>query len=166
MGTYEWTTIIISGIALIVSIVSIIWTGILSTRQNDIYEEQTKIAMGQFEMTIREQLSKTTNRVSDVSREMAFLFSKEDKSEEDKRKLEGLELVFNSAVEANLNVYEEACSKYLDGKIDKERFKKNFFPEIRQLVEKEDLKKEYFDGVTSKYKCILKVYKEWYDLEK
>ncbi len=37
--------------------------------------------------------------------------------------------------------------------------------EIRNLVHDEEFKK-YFDGVTSTYKAILKVYREWEDLEK
>ena len=72
---------------------------------------------------------------------------------------------FESARELNLNAYEEACAKYLDGKVDKKRFKKNYHVEIRNLVEN-DNNKDKFDGVTSKYKCILEVYEEWNNLEK
>ena len=75
-----------------------------------------------------------------------------------------LSQAFNSAIESNLNAYEEACAKYLDNKVDKERFKRNYSVEIRQLVENTNYKK-YFDATTSPYKCILKVYNEWNNLE-
>ena len=70
----------------------------------------------------------------------------------------------NTANERNLNAYEEACAKYLDNKVDKERFRKNYHIEIRQLVEDTN-NKDKFDATTSPYKAILKVYKEWNDLE-
>ena len=73
--------------------------------------------------------------------------------------------MFDAAQEDLRNAYEEACSRYLDEKVDKERFKRMYYSEIQNLVEnKEQI--EHFDTVKSRYKCILKVYKEWFDLEK
>ena len=73
--------------------------------------------------------------------------------------------MFDAAQEDLRNAYEEACSRYLDEKVDKERFKRMYYSEIQSLVENKD-QIEYFDTVKSRYKCILKVYKEWFDLEK
>ncbi len=83
----------------------------------------------------------------------------------DKKTLEMYNVNFVAAIQAMLNMYDDACTKYLDGKIDKERFKRNFFIEIRNLIERSTLK-EHFDPTTSRYKAILKVYDEWENLEK
>jgi len=62
-------------------------------------------------------------------------------------------------------MYEDGCAKYLDEKIDKDRFKKTYQVEIRNLLEANDLK-AYFDPHSSRYKAIIKVYSAWENLEK
>lgn len=63
-----------------------------------------------------------------------------------------------------LNSYEDACTKYLDKKLNPERFEKNYHIEIRNILENSSLA-EYFNPTTSRYKAILKVYKKWEDKE-
>ena len=86
-------------------------------------------------------------------------------TEDAKSKNSLLTKALNSAIEINLNAYEEACAKYIDNKVDKERFKKNYMVSIRQEVEN-PTNKERFNATTSPYKAILKVYAEWFNLEK
>lgn len=69
------------------------------------------------------------------------------------------------SIEIMLNVYDEACAKYLDSKVDKERFKRSYHKSIRNLIESEDFDK-YFNTPCSSYKCILRVYDKWFNLEK
>lgn len=64
-----------------------------------------------------------------------------------------------------LNSIDNMCTQYLDGKVDKERFKKIFFEYIRQVMENPNMKK-FLDTATTKHRAIIKVYKKWYDLEK
>ena len=111
------------------------------------------ISQGQIQLEIHQMISQTKRDVLDIA-----------------LKIQGnqtgiVQQAFETAREMNLNAYEEACSKYLDGKVDKERFKKNYHVEIRQLVENAN-NKDKFNAVTSKYKCILAVYAEWNNLEK
>lgn len=73
--------------------------------------------------------------------------------------------MIQNAKEGLLNAYENGCFKYIDNKIDKERFKKIYLIEIRNIVEDKSFK-DKFDSNTSRYKAILKVYKEWNDLGK
>ena len=44
--------------------------------------------------------------------------------------------LLDSALEDWLNAYDDACAKYIDGKIDRERFKKLYFEEIKNCVER------------------------------
>ena len=46
--------------------------------------------------------------------------------------------ILSSVFEDYLNAYDEACAKYIDNKIDKVRFKKMYFDEIKNLVENEN----------------------------
>ncbi len=78
--------------------------------------------------------------------------------------METLEKALRSAVEDNLNAYEDACGKYLDGKIDKTRFKKTYNSEIQNLYtgEKSMIADLMLPDATSNFQAIWKVYKEWY----
>ncbi len=148
MSPYEIVAIVFSSIGLLISIISIV-------RANSAH----KIAQGQIELNIHQLLNQTKKDVMDVTIVIA------EKCSNDDQNMKGvLTQALNTANERNLNAYEEACAKYLDNKVDKERFKKNYHIEIRQLVE-DDNNKNKFDATTSPYKAILKVYKEWNDLE-
>lgn len=148
MTVYEIIAVIVSVIGLVASIYSII-------RANNAH----KIAQGQIELNIHQLLNQTKKDEMEISMMIAQKCSNNDET------VKLLKNALKSAMERTVNAYEEACAKYLDGKVDKERFKKNYHIEIRQLVEDNNYKK-YFDSTTSSYKAILKVYKEWNDLEK
>ena len=73
---------------------------------------------------------------------------------------EVLKSIYNMLTEEVLNAYDEACAKYNDKKVDKERFKKMYLHEIRQLVESPEFKAKY-DSISSRYDATKKVYNEW-----
>ena len=77
---------------------------------------------------------------------------------------EVLQSQYDVLTEEVLNAYDEACAKYNDGKVDKARFKKMYFHEIRQLVEDDNFKDKY-SGIQSRYNATKKVYDEWNNLE-
>lgn len=112
MTCYEMTAIIVSVISALISIVSIIFSHRASKKANGIAAEQKMISQGQIELEIHQMISQTKRDVLDIA-----------------LKIQGnqtgiVQQAFETAREMNLNAYEEACSKYLDGKVDKERFKK------------------------------------------
>ncbi|MCL2575808.1 MAG: hypothetical protein FWE33_05180 [Defluviitaleaceae bacterium] len=65
-----------------------------------------------------------------------------------------------TALERHLNAYDEACQKYIEGKIDKISFRDMYRSEIRNLAENEVTSKLILSE-TSNYQSIKKVYKEW-----
>lgn len=158
MTPFEVASLIFAFAAIIVSIIAYRKADSATTKAND-------IASGNFELYIGERITSTKEKVSDVSLQMATLISKQKRTSDDEKVLAIFEKVFNAAVENNINAYEDACAKYLDKKVDQTRFEKLYKAEIRQLVESDNLR-EYFDGVTSKYKAVLKVYNQWENLEK
>ncbi len=108
---------------------------------------------GQVEMQIREMISSAKWRYSDLG----IQFAKDNQNTI-------LEKSIIAALEDVLNAYDEACAKYLDNKVDKERFKKLYINEIRNLVE-DEATKQYYGMPQSKFKATLKVYNKWNNFE-
>ena len=88
--------------------------------------------MAQVEMQIRELILSARSRYEDK------VVQFKDEEDDELRKA-----MIDSALEGVLNAYDEACAKYLDGKVDKERFKKLYHDEIRQLVDNVATKEKY-----------------------
>lgn len=143
MSIYEKITIFLSLLSLFISVISLTLSRINMTRVEKIY-------YGQTELAIRETITSAKNRVANTIQDTT-LNSYRDQ-------------LVKFAIEEFINSYEEACSKYIDEKVDKKRFKKIYFDEIKNLVESEDLKKYFQFG--SKYDSIKNVYNEWFNLEK
>lgn len=139
-------------ITLILGIASTITacgTIVLSFRYN-------KLVQGQVEMQIRERITNARIRYEDlVINHNKAIVNKDDL----------ITKVYESTKEEFLNAYDEACQKYLDKKVDKERFKKCYFIEIQSIVKNEDFKQKY-DTQSTQYKATVKVYDEWFNLEK
>ena len=155
--------------SLIVAIIALIKSNLFSKNSLNKSEIQNLIAMGNLEVTISERISNSRDKVGDITMIISPLASKkklETITKDEELTLEAQIKVLDSAVENNLNAYEDACSKYLDNKIDTERFKKTYHTEVRQLVENQNLNSVYFNPLTSKFKAIMKVYDEWNNLEK
>ena len=164
----ELAAIIIAGISLLVSIISIVYAIVAETKARTLAEINTKLANGSLELEIRVATDNANARVNEIDMKMHPLKAKKKHgsiSPEEDEELTSLHKNMRAAIQGMLNIYDEACAKYLDGKVDKERFKRNYIFEIRNLLQSEGLK-QYFDPVTSTYKAIMKVYNEWEDLEK
>lgn len=128
---------LISIIAVIISIISL--------------NQSNKSAHGQIEIDIRNMITSARNRYEDL-----ILNNRDDSI---------YRLIVKSSLENLINVYDEACAKYLDSKVDKVRFKKLYYTEIKKLVENKDTK-PYYDTIDSKFQTTIKVYEEWNNLEK
>ena len=145
MSVYEIIAIVISVFGIVLSVISLIKSN-----------KADKISQGQIELNIHQLISGTKKDVLDLT-----LMITEKLSPNQNEMKDILNQALESALEQNFNAYEEACAKYLDKKVDKERFKKNYIVEIRRLVEQNPDKY----NTTSPYKATLKVYEEWNNLE-
>jgi len=153
MSNYEILTSIIAGVSATIAVIAIIISKKATKKANEIAETQSKTSQGQIELQINQMISQTQRDVVDSSLRL------------NPDKPEFKELAFNVAVELNLNAYDEACSKYIDNKIDKERFKRNYYTSIGKLIENPNTKAK-IEPMDSPYRCIKQVYEEWYNLEK
>ena len=134
-----------------------------TNKANKISEDNLKLQSGVVELSLSQAIENAKGRVVDNNNLMTPLVSKSEANtitKEEEYTLETYKKSFNATVETLMNVYDEACSKYIDGKVDRLRFKKTYKYEIRNLLEKEELS-EYFKPLTSRYKSILAVWDEW-----
>lgn len=136
----DWIAIIISILAFGFSLFS--------------FFKSNSLTKGQVEMQIREMISSAKWRYADLGIQL----SKDNQNTT-------LVASTTAALEDVLNAYDEACAKYIDNKVDKERFKKLYVTEIRNLVE-DDNTKHYFVMPQSRFQATVKVYRKWNNLEK
>ena len=140
--------------ALIVSIVNVRAYKQLQKDYNKMVESQTLTGRGALETQVRSAIGEAyQNWVS-----LGVILAKEPDNE-------FLHAVVSGAEEVYRNAYEDACGKYNDGKIDKERFRLMYQTEIRRLVEEEP-HKEFYSSNQSPYDATLKVYNEWFHRER
>ncbi|MEZ8193184.1 hypothetical protein [Vibrio sp. 1F279] len=154
---------IISGISLFVSIGAVVFAKKSSSKANEISTENLKLQSGMVELEVSQSIENSKARVVDITTIMAPLASKKEAgtiNNEDQLTLDSYVKNFDATVQTLMNTYDVACSKYIDGKVDKTRFKKSYKYEIRNLLEDQSFK-EYFDPLTSRYKSILSVFDEW-----
>lgn len=153
--------VILTALSVCVSVTALCLSYKASTEGNELVKaanELTQTAnivqLGQVEMQLRELIANAKYRYTDAAIQLV-----EHMDDDFYIQLE------NTALEEVMNAYDEACAKYLDGKVDKERFKKMYHDEIRQWVEAEKTKTFYQEPQT-RYRSTIGVYKEWYDLER
>ena len=146
-------TVLVSILALCVSFKASQKGNDLACVANDLTKTANDMHMAQVEMQIRELILSARSRYEDK----AVQFKNDTDNKFSKAMIE-------SALEGVLNAYDEACAKYLDEKVDKERFKKLYHDEIRQLVVDPTIKEKYVEPQT-KFHATVKVYTEWNNLE-
>lgn len=145
--------VIVSVIALCVSYHSAQKGNALASTANDLTKLANEMQKGQIEMQIREMISTARSRYQDKVIQL-----KDDKDNQINSAL------LKSAHEDFLNSYDEACAKYLDSKVDTQRFKKLYHDEIRQLVT-DSANADMYREPQTRFRATVKVYNEWNNLE-
>ena len=148
----DLSLVILTMISVVVSIVAIVLSFKAQKDANNISAIATELMLGQIEMQIREMISNARGQYEEIALKI--------ESDEDNL----IKHIAQSKLENLMNVYDEACAKYIDGKVDKERFRKLYFDEIKQLVENDNFK-EYYKEPQTKYHATNKVYSEWNNRE-
>ena len=157
----EIAKFILSCLSLIVSIIAICISIFANKKSNINADENTRIANGTIELQIRNMISESRRHLSSCLHELVIV---NQNSNNTAQLVNTVTQMYESAKQDYLNSYEEACSKYIDNKVDKKRFYKTYSTEIRNIVEKTPYK-SVFDEFSSVYTAIKKVYEEWNNLE-
>lgn len=134
-----------------------------ASRFKEIEEKNLNLNMAQTELHIQELLVNARKLSLDILLEKYKLSTQNaNQTEEQKAMVESL---VSHSLQEILNSYEVACSKYLDNKIDKDRFKKTYTKEITDLFGN----KSPYESLLSKtnaFHALKKVNEEWNNLEK
>ncbi len=149
---------LISLIPIIISLGALI----ISFWKLEITKRAEKTAIANNEISIRTMITSARNRTDDLTIEYNRLEFVDGKSEEAKKVFE--KSIFSS-IENMLNVYEKACSLYLDNKVDKKRFRKDYKIDIRKLAENKNISERYLSKKINDFGSINRVIKEWFDTE-
>lgn len=125
--------------------------------------EALKLQYGAIELQIRTGITNARNTINNLTPILTPYLAKKQAgslSVEDSYSLDLLYKTYDSCIEDLLNQYDEACKKYIDGKIDREMFKEIYIHEIKNITSSQDLS-SYYNLETTKYTSTLKVRDEW-----
>jgi len=126
---------LITGIATVISLASLLATIYFANRaRRDSQEAATyvkranDISIGMAENEIRRDITDARKYFENIAAEIEEVLDGRELTgldDRERRQIERIGLRRSSALEDLLNAYENACAKYIDKKIDIERFKKN-----------------------------------------
>lgn len=159
MTKYELFSIIIGGTNLIVASVVAISTYLNSRQLKKLQEKNLKLNMAQTELYIQELLVNARKIFLDMTLERLKLSINNENTKQNDLN----DSLIKHTLQEVLNSYEIACMKYLDDKVDKDRFKKTYIKEITDLFKTESYKKLLDE--TNSFQAIKKVNNEWNNLE-
>lgn len=152
------------GISIAIASISVIISLVALRKSSSASSAALNIQHASVELEIRNAIENSKNQIQNLSITFAPLKVKSTRTHDEEALFDFHKKALDSGIESMLNQYDDACAKYIDGKIDKNRFKKTYNKEIRNIVENKEFE-AYFNPTTSNYKPILIVYKEWFDLE-
>jgi len=156
-------------IALASFVVSVIalWVSIhFARRAEQATKSANDVAIGQAETNLRTAITNAHQWVQQSNIQIATVRkdrNPEELTSEERTIFDVLVTNYDEAAEQLLNAYEDACGKYIDNKIDKERFKQSYKKEIRRLCEKDrgTIHMLLHPQESSSFIAIWSVYEKW-----
>lgn len=192
MSIFENSSLWIAGGALLVSIISVVISSKSNKTANEASQEvrrhnremadftrtQILVAYGELEQKIAESIENAKKDCVEAAKN--FDQFKDDHKLTTEKKVKDLrddllktynrlQQLTNQAFESYLNAYDLACGHYLDNKVDKDRFRKNYASNIKALVERvppEGQINYLHPRVGSKYGALWKVFDEFHSTER
>lgn len=149
-------TIFISGLAIVISILDRIANSRNNKRTDKKAEKALKLAQGTIEIELRNSISNARRRVDEFGLDLQnFKLDRPD------AELIAHEKIFWSILEDYLNQYDRACMLYLDKKIDKKAFRREYQTELKNIITNENYKERYFNKAKPRFESVIKVYNKW-----
>lgn len=149
-------TITISSLAILISILD----RIANARNNEITDKKAekalKLSQGIIEIELRNSITNARRRVDEFRLELQNF-----KLDRPEAELTAHEKIFWSILEDYLNQYDRACMLYLDRKIDRKSFKREYQTELKNIITNKNYKERYFNKKKPRFESVIKVYKKW-----
>ena len=153
MTEFEITIVVFTSISCLISLFTIYYT-IHKNKKNEQLVE--KLNSANLEVMIAERISVARVQCEDLH----LIIAEKCDGITDKKQLEAFQKSLNSKRENYLNAFDDACSMYVDDKIDKERFKKNYRNSILQIFSDDNYKKLLNLETACKFQSLLMLYRE------
>ncbi|BEK73206.1 hypothetical protein [Enterobacter asburiae] len=162
-STYNMYSLVVSILALLLSLYTLFKSrkDVKFAQKNA--NEALKLQHGTIELQIRTGITNARNTINNLTPILTPYLAKKQAgslSVEESYSLDLLYKAYDSCIEDLLNQYDEACKKYIDGKIDRATFKETYFHEIKNITSSQDLS-SYYNLETTKYTSTLRVREEW-----
>ncbi|OBZ14625.1 hypothetical protein A8L34_11935 [Bacillus sp. FJAT-27264] len=152
--------VIIAAASLVVSILAMKKANKASEESNRLTERNNQFASGQIEIQLSQRIDEAKQVLVDASLKLNELPNNTNDSSRS-----FFDSNLKTAKERYVNSYEHACGLYNDNKIDRDRFKKQYYIEIRGLFESNSFNDFLHPEGTSRFEAVWRVYKEWNKLE-
>lgn len=154
----------------IISVIALLVTVYFSKRAESASRSANSVAAGQAETQLRAAITASSQWIDQCNIEIVNIRKdrKEDELSSDEKVVYGARVAnYNNAVQQYLHSYEDACAKYLDNKIDTQRFKQIYAAEIRNLCQKETgtIHRLLHPRAKSNFRAIWAVYEKWNNSE-
>ena len=133
-----WLPIIIAFLALLISALSLLKSSI-STKDNIL-------------QNIKMNIDTAKTQYENLSMELASLAAKRNKNADENRELDIKKKITDSAFEKVLNAYEDGCSKYFKGKVNKKDFEEKYNMDIINYIKEFP---DYFKEPETHYNSML-----------
>jgi hypothetical protein len=136
----------------------------VSEQSHALQKQSYLLAMGGSETEFMDKLNGIRHRGETLLAEIAPLAGKSRKLADDKRLIEAKMTEYNSVIEGYFNTLEVGCRRYLEGKWDKDTFRKTYRKDLRMWVEQRDNKAIYdllHPREISHFTAIWEVFREW-----
>ena len=144
-----WITIGISVIAIVLSIISLI--------------KNNSVAKDNALENIKRNIDTAKTQYETLCMQVAELKAKANPSNDEKTELELKMSVLNSAFEKVLNAYDDGCSLFYKGKINKKDFKEKYQSDIQDYVKR--FPEKYTEPLTA-YGNVVRFHKEEIKMQK
>ena len=163
----DWIALAVSAASMIVGVASALYARNANLQAN----QALKLSSGEAETNLREAIQIARRRFEDVLAESEELRAEFQSAGDDatreriKFRLEPKKKRMNSAIEGLFSAYDSACRRYLEQKIDRESFKREFLDEIRDVVSDEPFKSRFDEQRERRrgtYQFVVRVYDEWF----
>jgi cbb3-type cytochrome oxidase subunit 3 len=132
-------------------------------------DQAFKNSQGDSEILIHTSLSDALRRQDEAFVkliEMQLNYPREKPDDEEHFAVKAYATLSESTVQGYLNAFDIACQRYLDGKLDKKRFKKTYGARIKELFsEEKGYKKFLLDISSTKYHALHTVNNQFHNLE-
>lgn len=138
----------------------------IAQKAHDAAERSILISLGQSETALRQGVIEAQNATKEAAAAIHNFVAGRTKSQlkaPELRMFDGLENQFYAAIEQEFTMYDMACRQYLESKVDRVAFVKDYTKEVRRLCEESKDPYPRLRGIlpTSPYKNLWAVYSEW-----